>query len=48
MILHMRERLFNRVYKSFSLPELQGTDIYIKQITPYIKVLIEQEVVKLV
>ena len=38
MTLHMRERAFNRVYKSFSLPELQRTDIYIKQITPYIKV----------
>ena len=48
MTLYMRERAFNRVYKSFSFPELQRTDIYIKQITPYIKALIEQQVVKLV
>ena len=48
MTLYMRERAFNRVYKSFSLPELQRTYIYIKQITPYIKALIEQQVVKLV
>ena len=47
MTPHKTERAFNRVYKSFRTPVLPRTDIYIEQITPYIKALLGQQITKL-